>query len=1037
MSEILEIQKTELKIIVRDVVTGSVKQMYNLDLKENVTINVVKNIIDIQNIQKRYSDFSYDILLPGTDNNNKIFANFFDVKHYVQNDTLENGKRVNFNGDFNSTMITECQLYINGVNTLNGTLELRSIYSTEDYNINYSAIIIGSNVTLFKKISGKYLNDLGNIIDKTGLSAQLHKYTSGNVFPSTVNKFDDKCYTYALIDTGQSKAATFPGNNNWTNLKVKDFTFCFKIKTIIDLIFIENGFTYESKFFNDEYMIKQYFETSGVDEYPFKFSKLVIPNNNGMKMTNEDDIKDLSFISDGESESINIITVNLRFPIKNDNYKHTGLPATFGLFNPSGYTNGNAVQSFKAFSDAQYSFICKFKFNVDYFSTLVSITDERTNVVARIRRFRPSTGEDVILAQTQYFVGSPIGITLPNYITEDISVQMQTPVTDIRNGDLVYTEMQLVPLDLNGTNSTTYPGVGETFTLNYIGQERGFYGIATGNIIEDGTISIKSMLPNNIKQDEFLISIINMFNLYIEPGTNPNSFIIEPREEFLYNNGLKNMILTDKVDRNKEIIIEPTSAISDKNYIYKFKDDNDLYNKDYSEKNNKKIYGTRKIEIENDIIKNEKIIETKNSPCIPIGSPNSILYLPSYSMNENPNVGVIASIIYDNQNNNSNFRVLCFDILTTGGLYANRPFAYRLYDIDNNFLYTSQYYPAAVSLMIDRNYLFNDSLLFDLNFGRPDFIYSATLNKYPTNNLYNEFHKNGIAENSDKNSKLVTFYLDLSQLELNEINFRRTYIIDNQYYKLYKLEYNNIKNNTTKVTFYKGIKFEKFVGSYIELTSTLENINIGGGIDGIVGKISNSNILPNTNATLDYGNNINSIKSYGIVANGNNNDIDSTNITILGSDNNYIKYKNTTIIGTENYINEFENETVINNIQFPFTKEIIIEHTDISNLHTTPYLLLEVPSGYYFEINEAFVKYYYETHDFSDRDLIIIDKISESHLLTATHIFGTGANNMVKFLNTNGKMTNEDIYLKASADTDGAAATGYIKVIITYRIFKF
>ena len=224
MAEILEIQKTELKIIVRNIADNTIKEILNVDLKENISIQVSKNIINIQNLDQRISDYSEEIVIPGTDNNNAIFSNFFSTKHFVINDTIyktntdrlnnTNPIRFNFNDDFNATMLTECELYIDGTKILAGTLQLKDIFSNEEYDTNYTVFVNGTVSTLFKKVSGKLLSDLAPILkkekdrlDTLAGGYDFHPlyrdcyYTNDTVKP-VFNKFNLNGYVFGLIDTG-------------------------------------------------------------------------------------------------------------------------------------------------------------------------------------------------------------------------------------------------------------------------------------------------------------------------------------------------------------------------------------------------------------------------------------------------------------------------------------------------------------------------------------------------------------------------------------------------------------------------------------------------------------------------------------------------------------------------------------------------------------------------------------------------------------------------------------------------------------------
>jgi hypothetical protein len=103
--------------------------------------------------------------------------------------------------------------------------------------------------------------------------------------------------------------------------------------------------------------------------------------------------------------------------------------------------------------------------------------------------------------------------------------------------------------------------------------------------------SIKQGIPSNIRQVDFLKSIVQLFNLYVtEDQFDENLMKIEPFIDF-YNSGTI-VDWTYKLDRNGIIKIKPMSELNSKIYNFNFKSDTDYYNDLYQKRYNQ-VYGSQ------------------------------------------------------------------------------------------------------------------------------------------------------------------------------------------------------------------------------------------------------------------------------------------------------------------------------------------------------------------------------------------------------------------------------------------------------------
>ena len=238
----------ENRLIINQVSGANIVE-YELDLFDSVPIPIVKSINDIENIAERKSDFSKTITLPGTQNNNDIFSNIFNL-----NRSVVNTQTYNFAPDFNPSLKADAILYKNGVVILQGYLQLVNINVVDDYEIEYEIIIIGRTANLFQDLGERKLNELD-------LSAYNHIWNRTNIEASWSGT-SALGYYYGLIDYGIDSSEV-----NWT---ISNYLPQIYLKAIIDKIFSENGYSYSSAFFDST-----------------RFKKLVIPaNGKGLLLSN-------------------------------------------------------------------------------------------------------------------------------------------------------------------------------------------------------------------------------------------------------------------------------------------------------------------------------------------------------------------------------------------------------------------------------------------------------------------------------------------------------------------------------------------------------------------------------------------------------------------------------------------------------------------------------------------------------------------------------------------------------------------------------
>jgi hypothetical protein len=310
------------------------------------------------------------------------------------------------------------------------------------------------------------------------------------------------------------------------------------------------------------------------------------------------------------------------------------------------------------------------------------------------------------------------------------------------------------------------------------------------NLIEGNPIAMNQLIPEKIKQKEFVKGIINMHNLYVQPDReNPKILEIEPRDDF-YNTDVVDW--SSKLDTSNEIQVEPLGALKFRDFEFSYKKDKDYYNELYEDTYNE-VYGYRRVILENEFLRGTKKIEVIFSPTPLVGDIDQDRIYSEIFKTDNANNKVEVDF---------NIRILYY-----GGLKATA----QSWEHTSRTLaaVTRTDYPYAGHL--DDPY--NPTV--DLNWGLTKEVYYngdfATV--YGTiAGLVNKYYYNYIEEISNENSKIVTAYFNLNAKDINELSFKKQYFFNNSYYRLQQVvDYSPLQRQLTKCVFIKLAEIVPFV----------------------------------------------------------------------------------------------------------------------------------------------------------------------------------------------------------------------------------
>jgi len=216
---------------------------YDLDLSADTDIAITFSVQDLADITKRRGAFSKTIALPSSKANDIAFRYAYNVQSFV--------------GGFTPNKQVKCALWNDGVQVFRGTMQMLSMSVTRGV-ATYEVGIYGEEVSLFKAMEGVKL------VDTVGVTGMNHTFTESLVTGSWDDTFSDASgFVYGITDaiglqhvqTSNTPvgpfAALFAAINYAFDrlIPIELFRPNIWVKKMVDLIFAQHGYRYESTFF--------------------------------------------------------------------------------------------------------------------------------------------------------------------------------------------------------------------------------------------------------------------------------------------------------------------------------------------------------------------------------------------------------------------------------------------------------------------------------------------------------------------------------------------------------------------------------------------------------------------------------------------------------------------------------------------------------------------------------------------------------------------------------------------------------------------
>lgn len=313
------------------------------------------------------------------------------------------------------------------------------------------------------------------------------------------------------------------------------------------------------------------------------------------------------------------------------------------------------------------------------------------------------------------------------------------------------------------------------------------------------TWNMNQTIVPNIKQSEFMASIVKAFNLYVwNDKYDKKKIYIETWKDFYLSN--TPIDWTQKLDVKKEIVIEPQGFCQKKTLTFTYKNGGSFFEKRYQQEY-QQPYGSRKYEVENDFSTDDEKTELIFGITPMAGyTSSSRLYSRIYDVDQN---GVIKGIT-------PSLKLQFFN-------YVTYPVIDGFFVFEGSIL---DRYPYAGHL----NDPYNPTL--DLSFGIPYQVYWSTNSetsqiwKYTNANLFNMYWRDYINELTNKDAKKITLFLNLTPVDVMNLDFRQLIQINGVVFRIHTIhDYDANSRESTKVDLVKVLNLAQFTPTQFELTN--------------------------------------------------------------------------------------------------------------------------------------------------------------------------------------------------------------------------
>ena len=556
-----------------------------VDLYDNDPIRLNFNIEDLTDVSIK-SEYSRQFRVPATAHNTDLFKTLFEVEGY----------------DFDVTQKREASVLIDGAEFRRGEVRLLNIYRNDSQNkVDYEIVFLGSAKSLGSKMGNRSLQDLDlsayeHFINYTTVTDSWDAYPEGGL---TDGLFDGDII-YPLINFGNkydgSGTITQPsisvGKTHSFDAAVRyietdRFRPMMRAKALIDKIFEEAGFTYDSNFLNSNEFKQIYLSGWG----------------------NDTDVNLDVSTSNLAKSGIAPNDVRIFYYDSAPTITSTNIPYQYNYFDYGNNLAGQSAYTTPLNGDYVAQSTLTISASTGTAATTVYVTPFQYNDGGALVNV-PAYEFDLINGGTQVQI-SLGGVGVIDTIDAEIIIDLDNPSMPIeyRWEYTIFDEFSFSTAFWPSPASFGSPLfsiiAADSTTLTF---SNGYYEIVEAV----GESAPSFSFDTDYKQIDFMKDIFKMFRLVMIPDVNnPSNFKIEPWEFYIGSGDVKDW--SNKVDLDKDKVIKPTVLEQKDRLYFEMDEDKDFLN-DLNLKEFKETFGTQIVNSGYEILDGEQRFTTSCAP---------------------------------------------------------------------------------------------------------------------------------------------------------------------------------------------------------------------------------------------------------------------------------------------------------------------------------------------------------------------------------------------------------------------------------------
>ena len=757
-----------------------------IDLYDTDPIRLNFNIEDIVDVTIQ-SEYSRQFRVPNTSHNSELFKTLFDVEGY----------------DFDVTQKREASILVNGAEFRRGEVRLLNIYRNDKENgVDYEIVFLGATKSLASKIGNGAISDLD-------FTDYIHEVTRQNIidswsaFPTgniTSGLFNGDVL-WPIVDYGnnydgdgvvqETRIALGDGtgrhinNNNWP-MELSRFRPMMRVRALLDMIFEQAGFSFESSFMDSNEFRQMYLSAWG-DESVVDLDL----NNQNLAAWGTGDTEITQYGGQlASTAQYNVIFSNIIYD--NDSNLEVTQDGSYIYRTP-----------------ASGSYTYQISINLEF-----------------VRRYEPLL--PTIGVTRVYPIFNFDGATVPNIYYEFTPTAGNTQVIVRKFVDNVQVFSETVPASLIPPRAAWSYGINETYTLTTTNPTQSFIGaprIELDNAFPEDYVTVfnsynqltdaegiftpANSFDSDYKQLDFLKDIFKMFRLVMIPDRdNHTKFKIEPWEFFIASGEIKDW--SSKIDLSKDKVIKPIALEQKDRLRFEMAEDGDWLNK-LSLDEFKEPFGTQIVNSGYEVLEGEQTFDVKIAP-------TPFTQIQGFTLSSDwDDMFIVQACTQDATENGVEFRpikpkprILYYNGINTQPVNPNTPWYFR----DENGVINTQYGMPQISYYSQLPPNPNAKIL---NFQRENgYDQQDIINTNYGQDLYSRYWSNYIGLIYDKWSRRLTAYFVLDEEDLLEFDYSDVIYIEGAYYYVERINDAPLEGkNTVKVDLIKLINYNPNVGNFV------------------------------------------------------------------------------------------------------------------------------------------------------------------------------------------------------------------------------